>query len=139
MKLRVIIGLFIVVLLAGCGGGGGSGNEHVYITTPNGFTFSVVDNNVSYQDFLHSGTTHLYAIQVSPGYQYSVYLDTTAGDSDLYLYYDYTLSGQSLLGYSDFSGHASDSVTFYSDFSGIIYIEVYGVVNSDYLISVDRV
>jgi len=137
MKLRIITGLFIVVLLAGCGGDG-SGSEHVYITTPNGLTFNVVDKNVSYQDFLHSGDTHLYAIQVSPGYQYSVYLDTTTGDSDLYLYYDYSLSGQSLLGYSDLSDSASDSVTFYSDFSGTIYIEVYGVVYSDYLISVDR-
>ena len=137
MKLRIITGLFITLLVVGCGGGGSYG-DHAYITTPNGLEFSIVGDNVSYQDSVYSGATHLYAIQVRSGYQYSVYLDTIAGDSDLYLYYDPSLSGQSLLGYSELSGLDGDSVTFYSDFNGTIYIEVYGLINSDYFISMDE-
>ncbi len=138
MKLSIITGILIAALLVGCGGGGSYG-EHAYITTPNGLSFSLIGDNVSYQDSLYSGASHLYAIQVRPGYLYNVYLDTTAGDSDLYLYYDYSLSSLSLLGYSELSGFDSDSVSFYADFHGTVYIEVYGVINSDYFVSVEQI
>jgi hypothetical protein len=135
MKLRVIIGSLILVLLGGCGGGS---SEYFYVTTPNGLSFYIVNPDYSYYDSISPDRTHLYAIQVSPGFQYTVYLDTTVGDSDLYLYYDYTLSGQSLLGYSELYGPVTDSITFVADFSGTIYIEVYGVIYSQYLISVGQ-
>jgi len=138
MKLNIITGLLISVLLVGCGGGGSYG-EHAYIATPNGLTFTLIGDDVSYQDSLYSGETHLYAIEVRPGYLYSVYLDTLAGDSDLYLYYDYSLSSLSLLGYSELSGFDSDSVSFYTDFHGTVYIEVFGVTSSDYFVSVEQV
>ena len=132
MKLRVIVGSLFLVVLVGCGGGS---SEHFYITTPNGLSFSIVSADIAYHDSIYPRKSHLYAIQVRPGYEYTVYLDTTVGDSDLYLYYDYTLSAQSLLGYSELSDTVTDSVTFYSDFIGTIYIEVYGVIDSSYLIS----
>lgn len=138
MKLSIITIIFLSITLVGCGGGGSYG-ESIAITTPNGFTFSIVSDNISYQDSLRSGDSHLYAIEVRPGYRYSVYLDTIAGDSDLYVYYDYSLSSRSMLGYSELPGLDADSVTFYADFSGTIYIEVYGVVHSDYFISVEQI
>lgn len=135
MKISLVGLIVLVALLSGCGGGGGS-VEHAYITTPNGFTFSIIDHDISYGDVLQFEESHLYAIQVRPGFQYTVYLDTTAGDSDLYLYYDYTLAPLSLMTYSDLSGLLVDSSTFYADFNGTVYIEVYGAESSQYLISV---
>ena len=133
MKLKILIGSLVLVLLSACGGGAGG---HAYIDTPNGLTFTVINADISYHDSIYPGATHLYAVHVRPGFEYSIYLDTTVGDSDLYLYYDYTLSGQSLLGYSVLPDPVTDSVTFYADYSGTMYIEVYGVIDSQYLISV---
>jgi len=135
MKLKIILGSLILVVLVGCGG---ESSGPLYITSPNGLTFNVVSPVISYQDSVYSDESHLYAVHVTPGYYYTVYLDTIAGDSDLYLYYDYTLGVQSLLGYSEEFGTVTDSFTFYSDFAGTIYIEVYGAVASNYLLSVNE-
>ena len=126
-----------MLTLVGCGGGEGH-SDPSYIIAPNGQSFTVVDDSVSYHDSILSGDAHLYAIPVTSGYRYRVNLDTLAGDSDLYLYYDYTLSNLSLLGFSDFPDLDTDNVSFYSDFNGYIYVEVYGAVKGEYFISVDQ-
>ncbi len=133
MKARIVTGLLITVLLVGCGGGAGS--VEIGITTPNGFSFTLVQPDSSYLDTISSFDSHLYAIHVRPGFEYTIYLDTTYGDSDLFLYYDYTLSSQSLMVYSELPGTESDSVSFESDFHGTVYIEVYGDVDSRYFVS----
>lgn len=133
MKKYLVSSLVLIFLLSGCGGE--SDDSHAFIVAPNGNHFSLMNPDYSYLDRLHVGASHLYAIDVRPGFQYTVYLEPTAGDSDLYLYYDYTLSGQSLLAYSDFAGIDTDSVSFYADFGGVVYIEVFGVEDSRYFIS----
>lgn len=135
MKLKIIVGFALLLLLGGCNDVEES-DAHTNITTPNGLSFSIVDAGVSYEDFILFKDTHLYAIRVRPGYNYHVFLDSVTGDSDLYLYYDYQLSGQSLLAYSELPGSVTDSNVFLSDFNGIIYVEVYGVIDSQYLITV---
>ena len=132
MRLKILIGSFVLMLLSACGGG----SVALYVTEPNGFSFYVVSPDLSYHDRIRTGDSHLYAVQVRSGFRYSIYLDTTVGDSDLYLYYNYTLNTQSLFAYSELPDLATDSVTIHADSSGTVYIEVYGAIDSQYLISV---
>lgn len=134
---QILIVSVCLWLLSGCGGGGTS-IAHVTLTAPNGLNFNVIDIDFSYEDLLLVDDTHLYAIHVHPGYEYQVTLYSVSGDSDLYLYYDYSLSPQSLLAYSEREAGFTDNSSFYADFDGTVYIEVYGATRSQYIIDVSR-
>jgi len=129
----IVLSMALVLLLSGCV----SGSGQIYINSPNGLSFALIYPGSSYLDSAPAGRTYLYALDVRPGYHYRFYLDSTVGDADLYVYYDDSLSYSSLLGYSQLSGSQTDTFTYYADYYGTLYIEVYSVNRSQYLLSVD--
>jgi hypothetical protein len=124
----------LMTLLVGCGGSG----RLTVITGSTGLTFYAVVPDISYYDSLVQGHFQYYAVNIRPGYTYTVYLETTFGDSDLYLYSDSSLSNYSLFAYSENNDLTPDSISFYSDRFDTIYIEVGAYLSSDYFLTVSR-
>jgi len=133
MKVKIMAALLTLLILNGCK----VESAQIIIDTPYN-SFLVVQPDISYVHSLYAGESEYYALDIEPGYTYSILLEPNYGDSDLYVYSNSDLSYNSLIGYSENYDQVPDTFTFIAGTYDTVYIDVTAVTDSEYYLTVSR-